>query len=241
MENPAYIALSRQTSLMRQMDVIANNIANAATPGYKGEHVLFAEFLAQGRSAMPMSYVEDIAVARDPQQGLLLRTEASLDFAIEGAGYFVVETPLGERYTRAGHFQLDADGRLVTSQGYAVLDDAGQEIRIPPDTRTIAITRDAMLSADAEEVARIRLVAFDDEQALRKTMSGLYTTDQPPQPAVDAELLQGMVEESNVQPIVEMTRMMEILRDFQATQNMLDGEHERKVRAIRELPRTQPS
>ena len=241
MESVAYIALSRQTALLRQMDVVANNIANAGTAGFRGEHMLFAEHVADLRSDRPMSYVEDLAVIRDTQPGHLVTTGNDLDLAIQGDGYFVVETPAGSRYTRGGTFQLNADREIITSQGYPLLDEQDRPINVPAEAGRVTVTRDGTVFADGGLVARIRLAAFADEQALRKTMGGLYITDQAPQPAEAAQILQGRIEQSNVQPVVEMTRMMEVLRSFQATQNMLDAEHERKVRAIRELPSLQTS
>ena len=237
MQNASYIALSRQTSLSRQMDVIANNIANANTSGFKGEHVLFSEFLAQRSADLPMSYVEDRAVARSTQQGNLVITEAELDLGIQGEGYFVVETPAGPRYTRGGSFQLGPDRRIVTSQGHALLDDADRPITVPEGRMTV--NREGAVLADGRQVARIRLASFENEQQLRKTAGGLYTTDAEPKPAEKAQVMQGMIEQSNVQPIIEMTRMMDVLREYQANHKMIEGEHERQLRAIRELPNLQ--
>ncbi len=241
MENATYIALSRQTALMRQMDIVANNIANADTSGFKREQVLFEEYLAQRSADAPLSYVMDVAVVRDTQPGHMEITGREFDLAIRGDGYFVVETPAGLRYTRGGAFQLNGDREIVTSQGYRLLDAGDRPIGLPDEATAVKITRDGTVSVDGQEVARIRLVAFDDEQALRKTMSGLYVTGQEPQPAAGAEVMQGMLEGSNVRPIIEMTRMMELLRSFQATQDMLDGEHQRALRAIRVLPEAQPA
>lgn len=238
MSNVGYVALSRQMSLMRQMDVMANNIANANSTAFKGEHVLFAEYVSDlGRT--PVSYVEDVAVVRDSQQGHLTPTGGSLDLAINGEGYFTIETAAGDRYTRAGTFQLNAEGAIVTAENEPLLDMDGRPLVIPPQTTSIAVSPDGVVSADGVEVGRVRIVAFENEQELRKTRNGLYTTDQQPEPAEDARIAQGMLEQSNVQSIVEMTRMMELLRSFQATDNVLQEEHRRLSDMIRRLPDTQ--
>lgn len=241
MQNASYIAVSRQAALMRQMDVVANNIANAGTPGFKGEHVLFAEYLQRGPGGSDVSYVHDLATVRDDRPGEFRATGSDLDLAIQGDGYFVAETPAGDRYTRNGHLQLDADRRVVTSHGYPILMEGGQPLVVPQGAADMSITPDGIVSAGDQELGRLNLVRFDNEGALKKTMSGLYTTDEEPLPAVEARVLQGMTESSNIQPILEMTRMMEVHRAFQSVQNMLNGEHERMTRAIRELPRTEPS
>ncbi|MFN4089509.1 MAG: flagellar basal-body rod protein FlgF [Alphaproteobacteria bacterium] len=239
MDNVGYIALSRQMTLMRQMDVVANNIANAQSTAFKGEHMLFAEYVSRAPGGTPISYVEDVAVVRDQAQGPLTPTGGALDLAINGEGYFVVETPAGDRYTRAGAFQLDPEGAIVTAEQYPLIDDRGRTIVIPPQTTTITITPDGVVSADGERLTRLRVVTFENGYELRKTRTGLYTTDAEPEPAPEARIAQGMLEQSNVQAIVEMTRMMEILRSFQGTDNLVQDEHQRLRDMIRRLPDTQ--
>lgn len=241
MQSASYIVVSRQAALMRQMDVVANNIANAGTPGFKGEHMLFAEYLQEGPGGSGISYVHDLSTVRDGSPGELRATGNDLDLAIQGDGYLVAETPAGDRYTRNGHLQLDADRRVVTSHGYPVLTEGGQTLVVPVGAADLSITPDGIVSAGEQELGRLNLVRFENEGALKKTLGGLYTTDEEPLPALDARVLQGMTESSNIQPVLEMTRMMEVHRAFQSVQNMLNGEHERMTRAIRELPRTEPS
>src|SRR6185437_11408288 len=120
MENATYVALSSQMALQRQMDVVANNLANASTPAFKGEEMLFSQYLVQPRGGSPLAFVEDSGTVRDLRQGPIAKTGNPLDLAIAGQGYFAVQTPLGARYTRNGHFQLDSQGQIVTSQGYPV-------------------------------------------------------------------------------------------------------------------------
>ena len=138
MENTSYIAMSRQAALRRSMDIVANNIANANTPAFKAERMMFQEYLAKPTKDDKLSFVEDVGTARDLSSGPLTTTGNDFDVALSDEGYFVVDSPLGERYTRHGRFQLDANGQLVTGTGYPVQGQAGP-INIPEDGGRISI------------------------------------------------------------------------------------------------------
>ena len=236
MENSLTIALARQSVLERQMDVIATNLANLETAGFKSEHMIFAELVQQTSDGEFLSIVHDVSFVRDLTEGPMTGTQSPLDLAIRGDGYFVVDTPDGKRYTRHGVFQLDNTGNIVTTGGHPVLGSSGAPIAIPLDASTITITRDGTISADANEIGRIKLVRFDDRQALSKVGSGLYDAkDQTPRPANGAEVLQGMVESSNVKGVVEMTRMIDTVRAYQAAAKLIDTEHRRILDAIEAL------
>ncbi len=236
MENAGYIALSRQMTLRREMDVIANNMANLNTPAYKGESMLFVEYLESTESGEKMSFVQDIALVRNLTEGPMTATENPLDTAISGEGYYEVETPLGPRYTRNGAFRLNIDGELVTASGDKVLDDRGNPIALPPNSQDVTITRDGAVTTDQGPAGTIGLVRFDNEQALIKLANGLYDADgQDALPAEDAEIVQGMVEGSNVAGIIELTKMIETVRRYSATGRMVNDEHERLRRAIQSL------
>jgi flagellar basal-body rod protein FlgF len=209
METTAYIALSRQMALRRQMDLIANNIANATTS------------------------VQDVGVARDLSAGSMTTTGNPLDLAIQGPGYFAIDTDHGTRYGRSGQFRLNASGELVTAAGDRVLDDGGGPLSLPVDAGPIALAADGTVSgAQGVLGRRIGLVEFGDEQRLRKVGGGLYQADQPPAPAQRSRVVQGVLEGSNVQPILEMTEMMATVRAYQAVQRLLDTHHELQRRAI---------
>ena len=236
MENSLTIALARQSVLARQMDVIATNLANLETAGFKSEHMIFSELIEQTGSQEFLSIVHDVSFVRDLTEGPFTGTHSPLDLAIHGDGYFVVDTPDGERYTRHGVFQLDDNGNIVTTEGHPVLSSGGAPIAIPLDATDIAIARDGTISADTNEIGRIKLVRFDDPQALSKVGSGLYDAEgQTPQPANDSEVVQGMVEGSNVQGVVEMTRMIDTVRAYQAAAKLADTEHQRILDAIEAL------
>jgi flagellar basal-body rod protein FlgF len=239
MENAGYIALSRQMTLRREMDVIANNMANLNTPAFKNQSMLFVEFLETSDSGEKTSFVQDIALVRNLTEGQMTATQNPLDLAISGEGYFAVETPVGPRYTRNGVFQLNADGELVTSSGQRVLGEGGGPIALPPNSANVEITRDGTVSTEQGPAGRLRLVRFEDEQAMVKLADGLYDADgQDPLPADGAEVVQGMVEGSNVQGIIELTKMIETVRHYSATGKMVNDEHERLRRAIQSLAGT---
>ncbi len=240
MENTGYIALSRQSVLRRKMDIIANNMANMTTPAFKGEDMMFVEHLKKTGNNDRVSLVQDLAVLRNLNAGPMTKTDNPLDLAINGDGYFVVETPDGERYTRNGTFQLNQDGQIVTTQGDPVLDIGGNAITIPPNEPHISISRDGSISAGETLIGRIQIVGFENEQELEKQSNSLFARgDQEPQAAEGAEVAQGMIEGSNVQGIVEMTKMITTVRSYSSTSKLVEQEHERQRRAIQVLASSQ--
>jgi flagellar basal-body rod protein FlgF len=236
MSSATYVALSSQMALRRQLDVVANNVANASTPAFKGERLIFAEYLQPQPDRSSTSFVHDIGTERDARQGSLTQTGNSLDLGLQGNGYFNVQTPLGPRYTRNGRWQLDPQGQIVTAQGYPVVDNGGRPIQVPAQASEITITRDGTISTPQGAVGKLDVVQFAREDQLRPAANGLYVTDAPPTPAAaTTAVMQGMVEESNVQPIVEITRMMTLSRAFEFSKGMLDGESDRVRNAIDKL------
>jgi len=250
MENASFVALSRQMVLQRQMDLIANNIANVSTPAFKGERLVFAEYLAQtdpmaAADQSKLSYVEDVGQVRDTSNGSFTPTGNSLDLAIRGSGYFVVDTPLGQRFTRNGRFTLDANGRIVTSEGYAVLDSNSQPLVVPPDASDIQIAQDGTVTVKEPgiptvetQIGQINLVQFNNEQAMKMGGNGLYSSTETPQPAPSSAIVQGMVEEANVQPVLELTRMIGTQRAFDSAENLIRADDQMETDAIDKLTRT---
>lgn len=240
MENTLYIALSQQLGIRREMSVIANNLANGLTPGYKAESMMFVEYLSKpkgGGRSNHLSFVQDIAVARDMREGDLTHTDNPLDFAIHGSGWFVVQTAAGERYTRNGHFQLDVQGQLVTSSGDPVIGTRGEVIRFEPDDTRIVAKGDGSIEANGEPRGQLRIVSFENEQRLRKESGSLYRSDALPGEAAAASVVQGKLEKSNVRSIIELTTMMEAVRTYQGAQRLIQNEHDRLRGAIQKLTR----
>lgn len=245
MENPAYIVLSQQMGLRRQMDVIANNLANTNTNGFKAERLMFTEFLtskagnpdASGPGAR-ISFVGQAGTVADPRDGHLQSTGNQLDVGLAGPGYFAVETPGGPRYTRDGHFELDGQGRIVSRDGFALLDRGGSPLAVPQGTEKIEISDTGRVTSDKGQIGDIQVVKFESDLLLRKIGANLYETEAPSQP-IDGEtrVKQGMIEAANVQPILEITNMIEVQRRYQASQRLIEGEHERARSAIQKLSR----
>lgn len=224
MENPLYVGLSRQVVLRRQLDVVANNIANMNTSGFRAERMLFEEAVAKTgkKSAQQVSFTIDRATYTDFKEGAFATTNNPLDVAIDGDGWLTLQGPDGPVYTRDGRLRRDQQGQLVGVDGHPVLDTNGQPILIPEDRATLDIAADGVVSADREVIARIGLVRFDKQQAMQRTAGQLFTTSEAPIPAADARLTQGRIEESNVQGVVELTRMMDLSRDYQSVSKFID-------------------
>jgi flagellar basal-body rod protein FlgF len=179
MENALLVGLSAQIALRRNMDIIANNLANVSTTGFKREMPMFEELLAavetETGALREVSFVRDWGVLRDMTSGALLQTGSALDVAVEGDGLLVVRTAAGDRYTRDGHMKLDAQGRIVTSNGDPIVGDGGP-IAVPPGQGEIKIAQDGTVSTAAGTIGRFRLVAFPPG-ALHKEGKNLYSAD----------------------------------------------------------------
>lgn len=241
MQTPSYIALSRQTALWRQMDVVSNNIANMNTPGYKGENLMFAEYLSPSRgtdSPFPdmLSYTYDFGSNRDTSLGPMEETGNPLDVAINGQGYFEIETDFGRFYTRNGRFMLDADGMIVTGSGHPVMSTDGTPFFIAPNESEITIGRDGTVSTENGAIGRMNIVSFEDEQALLRVQAGLYDAgDQNPTAAEGMAIEQGMLEGSNIIATEQITDLIKIQRAYEAVQKIIEEESQRQRRAMRTL------
>jgi flagellar basal-body rod protein FlgF len=236
MDLAGYVALTRQAGLARELQSVANNIANLSTTGYRREGVIFAEMV----EALP---VEGNSVAMtaargryfDGLQGALDETGGALDLAIEGPGFFTVMTPAGERLTRAGAFTRDPDGTIVSMDGHALLDEGGGAIAIPLEARHVHVSADGTISADGEPVARVGLVVVEDQVKLFREAGVLFRADAPPVPVEEGRVLQGFLEQSNVNPVAELARMIEVQRAYERGQKLIDGEDERIRLVLRTL------
>ncbi|TCP61190.1 flagellar basal-body rod protein FlgF [Rhodovulum bhavnagarense] len=236
MENAGYAALTRQSGLMREMQGIAQNIANMTTTGYRAEGLIFAEHVARlGQGSEGLSMAHAIVRNVDLSQAPLRRTGGQFDFAIEGEGFFLLDTPEGPRLTRAGSFTPDALGELVSPDGHRLLDEGGAPVFVPPDARSIALAADGTLSADGQPLTRIGLFAPADPAAISRTGSALFDAGPAPVPVFGGRLVQGVLEQSNVNPMAQIARMIEVQRAYEAGQNLLEKEDERIRAALRTL------
>ncbi len=242
MDNALLLSLSNQMVARRSMEVIANNIANMNTTGFKRESPVFQEYVvkvdaegAHGRVKEPLSFVRDTLATHDMSGGEMKTTGNPLDLAIEGDGFFVISTPEGERYTRNGNFGRDDTGRLVTSSGNPVLDDGGSEIVFSPEETSVTIARDGSISTEQGIRGRLGVVAFDNPQTLKPIGDSLWEAAEAPVTVEGNTVVQGMLESSNVQPVVEMVRMIDIMRSYQASTELLNAGEELSRRAVQKL------
>ena len=235
MENTSIIALSRATTLQRQMELIANNVANMSTTGFKSEQPLFIEFVNKPVEDEKYSMVQDYSTLRDLAPGPITQTGNPLDIALEGNGYIALDTLHGTRYTRNGNLSLDSERQLVSAGGLPVLDDGGNPITIPQNAREIRITPQGDVYGDAVQVGRINIVSFKNEQFMTQLGGGLYHTDEAPAAAEDTIVRQGFLEGSNVHSISEMNNMIDVNRQYQNIQNLMKTEHDRLRNAYSKL------
>jgi len=232
MDNAIYASLNRQAGLMSEMRAIANNIANASTTGFRKEGVVFAEHVRSlGPDEPSLSMARASGRLINLEQGGLTKTGGTFDLAIEGDGFFMIQTPTGQQLTRAGNFMPSAEGELVTADGYPVLDTGGSPISIPPGTRAFAVANDGTLSADGAPVSQIGLFNVADSAQLIHAGNNRFSVDGAPEPMEDAKIFQGFLEESNVSAVTEITRMIEVQRAYEMGQSFLDKEDAR-IRAV---------
>lgn len=240
MENAQLIGLSRQIALERQMDVVANNIANINTSGFKSEAMLFEEYLmpvaADRDFAYPdqrLSYTQDWATIHDFTNGAIAQTGNTFDIALNGDGFLTVQTADGERYTRTGELKVDNTGLLVTNDGHAVLSEGGT-IRFEPSETDIIFGSDGSILSSAGSKGRLRIVSFESPQQLSRQGGGLFageggTLD------FETQVVQGAVERSNVSGVREMANMIRVNRSYQMLTQIMDRQDELRSTAIQRL------
>jgi flagellar basal-body rod protein FlgF len=248
MENTLLVGLSRQMTLERQLDVVANNVANVNTSGYKADSSLFEEFLKSGAHEdnflgrdRSVSYVQDRATFRDFSQGPSEQTKNPLDVAIDGSGFLVVQTAAGERYTRDGGLQMNNTGQLVTSAGNPVLGTSGPIVFQPTD-HDINVSPDGTVtvlegSSRTDSIrGKLRLVSFPDAQKLLKEGLNLYASGEgSAQPDLKSQVRQGFIEKSNVNAVAEMSRMIEVTRAYTQISTLLQQQSDLHKTAIQQL------
>jgi flagellar basal-body rod protein FlgF len=250
MENASLVGLSRQIALQRELDVVANNVANLNTTGFKADNVVFHEHLMPVARAnafrgidRQVSFVQDRATWLDLSQGPLQQTGNPLDVSVSGSAFLTVQTPRGERYTRNGALQINSQGQLVTSEGLQVIGQSGP-IVFQPNDRDISIGLDGTVSVregtnttDSQR-GKLRLVRFDQPQRLQKDGTSTYMAPAgmaAQDAGADVRVNQGVIEKSNVNSVMEMTRMVEVTRTYTQIASMLQNQSDMRRSAIEKL------
>jgi flagellar basal-body rod protein FlgF len=238
MDNTTNIVLSKLTAQQRALDVVAGNLANMSTPGYRAERVVFADWLSrQTNTSAPkgdrvLAYTQDRATYREQTQGSLTQTGNPLDIAISGDGYFTVQTSNGVRLTRAGRFALQADGTIADEAGNALLDTNNQPLKTAVTDSVLTVSADGSLSSQNGPIGKIAVVAPSDPNRMTAEGGRLLRADVATTPVTAPKLIQGAVEDSNVQPIAELVRMMDTERNFQFATQFVEAEGQRHQTAI---------
>lgn len=237
MENAGYTTLTRQSGLIREMQVVANNIANAATTGFRQEGLVFSEHVTAIDGAPSLSMAGATVRNTSMLQGALTQTGGQLDFAIEGDGFFLIETPNGERLTRAGSFSSSAEGDMVTYDGYRVLDAGGAPVFIPPDATDLSVSSDGTVSSNGKPLTQIGLYQPTDPLGMVREDGVMFRADAGVEPVETGSIVQGFLESSNVSSIDQVTRMIEVQRAYELGQSFLDSENERIRNALKTMIR----
>jgi flagellar basal-body rod protein FlgF len=239
MDNALMVGLSAQQVLRQRMDLTANNLANMTTTGFKVERLVMRELtekpaLASDRPT-DIDFVDGWRLQRDMAPGTLQRTGNPLDAAIEGEGFFTVQTPAGEAYTRDGAFSLDANGALMTHEGFPVIGDGGP-ITLDPTLGEVKIGADGSILQGDDSVGQLRIVAFDTPAGLNRVGENLWrATDEAPRAPVGARVVGGMLESSNVNAVYEMTQMIEISQAYQSVSRLISQSDELRSQSISSL------
>ncbi|MDA7430199.1 flagellar hook-basal body complex protein [Primorskyibacter aestuariivivens] len=235
MENASYTTLTRQVGLLREMQAIANNIANTATTGFRQETVGFSEYVqrVEGEPSLSMALANyDFS---STLQGAMTKTGGQFDFAIEGEGYFLVQSPQGERLTRAGSFAPNAQGDLVTKDGYPVLDPGGAPIFVPPDASDLSVSADGTLSSNGRPLAQLGVVQPVEGSELLREGGVMFRVEGGFEPSGSSRVVQGFLENSNVDAVGQIARMIAVKRAYEMGQSFAEAEHERTRTALKTL------
>lgn len=240
MENAQLISLSRQIALQRQMDVVANNMANINTTGFKAENMLFEDYLMPvakdkdfGLTDQTLHYTEDWSTVHDMTNGAVTTTDNQLDVALDGEGFLTVQTPDGERYTRSGALQINSSGTLVNFDGYPVLSDGGP-IHFSANETDISISETGAISTNAGAKGKLKVVEFADPQQLARQGDNLYSGGNPVA-ATKTRVVQGAIERSNVSGVGEMANMIRVQRAYQTLASLMQRQDELRTSAVQRL------
>jgi flagellar basal-body rod protein FlgF len=225
MDNSVYIVLSKQAATFRKMDMVANNIANVNTTGFQAERMIFNDYLVDDGNRHKMAFAQDISTYHEEKQGALRQTENELDFAISGDGYFMVQMANGQTaYTRAGAMQLDGDGFIVNPEGNQLLDSDGNPIQINPEDRNVVVGDDGLMVVDGQERTTIGMVEFENPQLLEQVggSSLVVANGAAPKAVEESRMLQGVLEDSNASPIIELVEMTNVSRGVTNTSKFIE-------------------
>ncbi|MCP9481057.1 flagellar hook basal-body protein [Shimia sp. CNT1-13L.2] len=244
MGNISYVSLSYASALERSLDATAHNLSNASTAGYKAFRPVFETVDAEAETVGgdAISYVQDRGSYLDATQGAIMPTGNPLDLAVSGNGWFGFEVDGEQAYGRNGRLVVDVNGRLTTASGHALMDAGGAPIILPNDVgQDITIAPDGTISGpDGAVLGRVGLYDIQADALMHPIGQGLYISPlgvEAAQPAENSRVAQGFVESSNVEPVIEMTRMIDIQRAYENSLRLIGEEDDLTKQAIQRLGR----
>lgn len=236
MENSILVGTSHQGALRRSLEAIATNIANMNTPGFKRESMMFVDHLVKTdgprRPEDDVFFVRDVATYRDFSLGEREATGNPLDFALGEDGFFTVQDGTGTAYTRNGRFSLDQSGQIVNGEGKPLLDRNGQPLVVPNGEGPISVAADGTVSSPNSVIGQIGVVRFDNPHQLTPIGASLFVSDAQAQPVDRPVVVQGMLERSNVQGVVELDKMIRVSRAYDSIRKVVEREDERMGKMV---------
>jgi len=237
LESGLYVAVSGQLAAQRRLDTIAHNIANINTPGFRAEEVSFASLISNaGKDPVAFSSSGESFISR--KTGPVIQTGNPLDIAVSGDAWMAMETPSGLAYTRDGRLQVTQEGQLRSINGYPVLDVSGAPIQVGPKDGPITISADGMVSQQGLRLGAVGLFTLDEQSKLVRYDNSALLSDIPGQPVVNfnnVSVQQGFLEKSNVDAMMEMTKLITLTRNFEAVSSATDQFQDSLKEAIRKL------
>lgn len=234
-----HILLSKQISLFDHSEVISNNVANTETSGFKAKRILENTYIDKNNAINPNNYNNDIATYTDMQEGSLMETGNTFDLAISGTGFFAVSTADGIFYTRAGYFTINKDYEIITHSGKKLLDINKGTITLPENYSNVIIRQDGRITIDNEELTQIGIFKFNNLNLLKNIGSNLFTSKEADSLSEETEfkILQGFIEQSNVNKVKQLTTLVEVQRDAGVVTNLLNSYDELTKNTISKLGR----
>lgn len=237
MQSGLYVSLSSQIALQKRLETIANNVANASTPGFRREEVKFEAVLSQAANeSVAFASSGDTFIKRDP--GQMIKTGNPLDVAVQGDAWFAIQTPSGTVYTRDGRMQMRPDGELQSIDGYPILDAGGAPLQVNPNAGPIRIAADGMITQDGLQLGAIGLFTIDKQASLSRYENSGVIPDKPATPTLDFNrygVVQGHIEGSNVNPMWEMSQLIMASRSYEAVSSSINQSEDSLREAIKAL------
>ena len=240
MQSNFHVALSAQISLQKRLETIANNVANASTVGFRAEEVKFETVLSHA-SSTPVAFASAGQGYLSRASGEIVRTDNPLDVAVQGDAWLGIQTPAGPVYTRDGRLKMTPTGELQTLNGYAVLDAGSSPVQLDPNAGAPRIARDGAISQNNRAIGAIGLFKIDDKASLKRFDNSGVIPDRPATPAVEFSKIgmqQGFIERANVNPVMEMSKLIMVSRAFDAVSSSLKDSESAQQEAIRTLGAT---